>query len=102
MATVAGLEQGGGIHSIPYHQGNLAIHPVPHQVCGVSQRQALPPPLHLLEEEPEQEGDGVLLLLHVGEVPPRAVELHRPGLHVHPRKAEADKANHHLLPILQR
>ncbi len=47
-------------------------------------------------------GDGVLLLVHVGEVPPRAAELHRPAGDVHPREAEADQAHHHLLPVLQR
>jgi hypothetical protein len=47
-------------------------------------------------------GDGVLLLLHVGQVPPRAAQLHRPARDVHPREAEADQADHHLLPVLQR
>lgn len=37
-------------------------------VCGVSIREAVPPALHLSEEEPQEEADGLLLLLHVREI----------------------------------
>ena len=38
---------------------------------------AVPPPLHLPQEEQRQEGDGVPLLLQLCQIPRRAAELHR-------------------------
>ena len=99
MATVAGLEQGWVFQTIPYE---TLFNDALHQVCGLPQWQTLPSPLYLPEEEQEQESDGVLLLVHVCEVPPRVVELHRPRLYVHPREAKADKTDNHFLSVLQR
>lgn len=95
-------------------------------VCGVPIREAVPPALHLSEEEPQEEADGLLLFLHVCEISLWAAQLHRPSCHGHPcecssafhplicrnscsksfffisGKAKADQKNHHLLPVLQR
>lgn len=49
-------------------------------------REALPTALHLPEEEPQEEADGLLLFLHVSEIPLRTPQLHRPACHGHPRK----------------
>ena len=49
-------------------------------------RQAAAAALHLPEEEPQEEGDGVLLVVHVGQVPRRALQLHRPAGYEHTRK----------------
>lgn len=54
---------------------------------GVSVREALPAAVHLPEEEPQEEADGLLLVLHVREIPLRAAQLHRPARHGHPRKS---------------
>lgn len=53
---------------------------------GVSVREALPAALHLPEEEPQEEADGLLLVLHVRQISLRAAQLHRPARHGHPRK----------------
>ena len=98
MATVAGLEQGWVFQTIPYE---TLFNDALHQVWGLPQWQTLPSPLYFPEKEQEQESDGVLLLVHVCEVPPRVVELHRPGLYVHPRKAKANETDNNLLPVLQ-
>lgn len=50
----------------------------------MSIREALPAALHFPEEEQEEEADGLLLLLHVCEIPLRAAKLHRPACHGHP------------------
>lgn len=50
----------------------------------MSIREALPAALHVSEEEPEKEADGLLLILYVCEVPLRAAQLHRPTRHGHP------------------
>lgn len=55
-------------------------------LCGVSIRKALHATFHLPEEEPQEEADGFLLFLHVGQIPLRATQLHRPARHGHPRK----------------
>jgi hypothetical protein len=47
--------------------------------CG-AQRHAVPVAFHLLEEEPEEEGDRVPFLLQLGQIPRRTAQLHR-----HPR-----------------
>ena len=39
-------------------------------------REASSPAVHFPEEEPQEEGDGLLLIGHVRQVPPRAVQLH--------------------------
>lgn len=38
-------------------------------LCGVSIREALPAAFHLPEEEPQEEADGLLLFLHVCQIP---------------------------------
>lgn len=37
-------------------------------VCGLSIGEAVPPALHLSEEEPQEEADGLLLFLHVCQI----------------------------------
>lgn len=59
---------------------------------GVSVREALPAAVHLPEEEPQEEADGLLLVLHVREIPLRAAQLHRPARHGHPRKSCSQSA----------
>ncbi len=45
-------------------------------LCGLSERQAVSFVVHVSEEEPQQESDGVLLFLQLSQVPQRIVELH--------------------------
>ena len=65
-------------------------------------RKAAAVAVHLPEEEPQEEGDGVLLVLHVGQIPQRALQLHRPACSVHSRKSNFfAKAKRTLLKFLQ-
>lgn len=64
---------------------SLSLSPVS-GLCGVSIREALPAAFHLPEEEPQEEADGLLLFLHVCEIPLWTAQLHRPARHGHPRK----------------
>lgn len=66
-------------------QWSLSLSPVS-GLCGVSIREALPAAFHLPEEEPQEEADGLLLFLHVCEIPLWTAQLHRPARHGHPRK----------------
>ena len=54
-------------------------------LCGVPGREALLAALLLPEAQPQEEDHGLFQLVHVGQVPPRATQLHRPARHVHPR-----------------
>jgi hypothetical protein len=53
---------------------------------GLSVRQEVPSPVHLLEKESEKESDGVLQLLYGRKVLPRTSELHRYPCHVYTRE----------------
>lgn len=55
-------------------------------VRGVSIGTPLPAAVHIPQEEPQEEGDGVLQCMSLSQVPPRATQLHRPACHVHPCK----------------
>lgn len=39
--------------------------------------ETIPPSLHIPEEEPQEESDGVLQFLSLRSVPPRTAKLHR-------------------------
>ena len=65
-------------------------------------RQPLPPPLHLSEEEPQQEGDRLLLVVQLGQVPLGAPQLHRPAGARPARRPEAEQAHRDLLRVLLR
>lgn len=67
----------------------------------MSVREALPAALYLPQEEPQEEDDGVLLLLHVCEVPLRTAQLHRPARLGHPRTSllPASFTEFHHIPV---
>mmetsp|Transcript_11576 Transcript_11576/g.39529 ORF Transcript_11576/g.39529 Transcript_11576/m.39529 type:complete len:429 (+) Transcript_11576:592-1878(+) len=67
---------------------------------GVPHGQTLPAPLHVSQEEPRQEGDRLLLLVQLGQVPRGAPQLYRPPGARPPRQSEAEQAHDHLLRVL--
>ena len=79
-------------HIVPYLLSILLtmhLHNISYFFLGLRDlplREASSPPVHFPEEEPQEEGDGLLLLGHVRQVPPRAVQLHRPARAVHTRE----------------
>lgn len=93
-ATVDGLEQvPRGSHqrrdALPSSSRAECVSvTVPGLRC-VSVREALPAALHLPEEEPQEEADGLLLVLHVRQISLRAAQLHRPARHGHSRKSRS-------------
>ncbi|KAJ3671048.1 hypothetical protein LUZ60_008474 [Juncus effusus] len=64
-------------------------------------QQEIPSPVRVPETEPEQEGDGVLLVLQLGQVPRGITAVHPGRLSRHPRQAEAVEADHHVFRFLQ-
>ncbi len=56
-------------------------------ICRMSFGKTFPAALHVSEEEPQEETDGVLLVLHVCEVPLWAAQLHRSARHGHSRES---------------
>lgn len=90
-ATVDGLEQvpRGSAYAVTHSPSSSCAECLSVAVPGlrgVSVREALPAALHLPEEEPQEEADGLLLVLHVRQISLRAAQLHRPARHGHPRK----------------
>ncbi len=58
-------------------------------ICCMSFGKTFPAALHVSEEEPQAEADGVLLILHVCEVPLWAAQLHRSARHGHSRESQS-------------
>mmetsp|Transcript_8411 Transcript_8411/g.30774 ORF Transcript_8411/g.30774 Transcript_8411/m.30774 type:complete len:688 (+) Transcript_8411:414-2477(+) len=65
------------------------------------EREAVSSSVYVPEEEPEEEGDGVLLVVQQREVPRGAFELHRHPGERHSREAEAATADDDVFRVLQ-